>query len=67
MNKEEKDIRFLATGETYRSLKFQFRISRAAISYIFTEVCEAIEKNLGPKYLKFPTTHKECVNIGSQF
>lgn len=60
-------IRFLATGETYRSLSFQFRISRAAISYIVTEVCEAIEKNLGPKYLKFPTTHEEWVHIASQF
>ena len=32
-----------------RSLSFQFRISRAEISYIVTEVCEAIEKNLGIK------------------
>ena len=27
-------LRFLATGETFRSLGFQFRISRSAISYI---------------------------------
>ena len=32
-------LRFLATVETYRSLSFQFRISRAAISYIIVEVC----------------------------
>ena len=31
-------IRFLATGETFRSLSFHFRISRGAISYIVTEV-----------------------------
>ena len=27
-------LRFLATGETFRSLEFQFRVSRTAISYI---------------------------------
>ena len=46
---------FLATGETFRSLSFQFRISRAAISYIVQEVCQAIEKRLAPKFLAFPS------------
>ena len=48
-------LRFLATGESFRSLHFQFRISRPAIScipYSHTEVCEAIPKNLGPFLLK---------------
>ena len=36
-------ITFLATGETYRSLSYQFRISTRAISYILKEVCEAKE------------------------
>ena len=40
-------IWFLATGETYRSLNFQFCISRAAIAYIVDEVCKAIVKILG--------------------
>ena len=35
-------LRFLATGETFRSLEFQFRVSRTAISYIVLEVCQAI-------------------------
>ena len=60
-------LRFLATGETYRSLSFQFRISKSAISYIVNEVCQAIEKNLGPEYLKFPSSHEEWLNIASQF
>ena len=42
-------IRFLATGETFRSLSFQFRISKGAISYIVRDVCDAI------KYLKVGT------------
>jgi len=31
------------------------------------EVCQAIEKNLGPEYLKFPSSHEEWLNIASQF
>ena len=41
-------IRFLATGETFRSLSFQFRISKGAISYIVRDVCNAINKNMSP-------------------
>ena len=39
-------LRFLATGETFRSLEFQFRISRARISEAAIEVSEAIVKAL---------------------
>ena len=39
---KELTLRFLAAGETYRSMAFQFRISKAAISYIILEVCNAI-------------------------
>ena len=35
-------LRFLATGESFRSHHFKFRISRLAISYFVTEVCEAL-------------------------
>ena len=60
-------LRFLATGESFRSFHFQFRISRPAISYILTEVCEAIPKNLGPSYLKVPSSEQEWIQIAKQF
>ena len=60
-------LRFLATGESFRSLHFQFRISRPAISYIVTEVCEAITKKLGPSYLKVPSSEQEWLQIAKQF
>ena len=63
----EKAIRFLATGETFRSLSFQFCISRAAISYIVDEVCNAIIKNVGLLSLKFPETTAEWEAIASEF
>ena len=60
-------LRFRATGETFRSLSFKFRISRAAISYIVKEVCQAIEKRLGPKFLALSSSQKEWQAIALNF
>ena len=60
-------LRFLATGESYRSLSFQFRISKAAISYIVFEVCNAIMKKMQPMYLKVPETKEHWLEIASMF
>ena len=54
-------LMFLATGETFQSLSFQFRISDRAISYIVKEVCNAIVKYLVPFYRKVPSTEEEFV------
>ncbi|KAL2092943.1 hypothetical protein ACEWY4_010255 [Coilia grayii] len=35
-------LRFLATGESFRSLSFQYRIGRSTIGQIVTETCEAL-------------------------
>ncbi|XP_065061359.1 uncharacterized protein LOC135688440 [Rhopilema esculentum] len=58
-------LRFLATGETYRSLCFQFRISRAAISYIIVQVCKAIRIHLA-EYMTVPNTTKEWSVISAK-
>ena len=47
-------LRYLATGETFRSLEYQFRIGKKTISRIVNEVCEAITEILGPRYLNTP-------------
>ena len=60
-------LRFLATGESFRSLSFQFRISKSAISYIVQEVCKAIITNLASTYLKVPSTKNEWMQIAKQF
>ena len=60
-------IRFLASGETYRSLSFQFRMSRGAISYIVKDVCNAIIKNLSPVFLKVPSSQEEWLEISAKF
>ena len=45
-------IRYLATGETFQSLSFQFRIGKSAVSQIVMEVCGAIYQVLGRQHLK---------------
>ena len=52
-------LRFLATGETFQSMSFQFRISDRTISYIVKDVCDAIVKYLVPLYLKVPSSEEE--------
>ena len=48
--------RFLATGESYESLMYQFRIHGTTIAKFVPEVCEAIYKQLKDTYLQLPTT-----------
>ena len=47
-------VRFSATGESFRSLEFQFRMSRRVISQAVIDVCNVIMTKIGPKYLFRP-------------
>ena len=56
-------LRYLATGESFQSLQFQFRVSRTAISEIVMETSQAIYNLLGPHFLKTPNTTQEWLKI----
>ncbi|XP_055920834.1 putative nuclease HARBI1 [Eupeodes corollae] len=60
-------LRFLASGESFRSLEYQSRLSESIIFITVPEVCEAIYKKLGPEYLKFPSCNEEWINIAKGF
>ena len=45
-------LRFLATGESYSSLRFATRISASQLGVIIPEVCDAIFDSLSKDYLK---------------
>ena len=45
-------IRFLSTGESYKSLQFQFRIHNSTLNLFGSEVCQAIFNRLKEKYMK---------------
>ena len=48
-------LRYSASGESFHSLEYQFRIIRKLISYIVKQVAAAIIKILGETYLKHQT------------
>ena len=47
-------LRYLATGETFESLMYQFRVHRTTIAAFIPEVCKAIYETLKEEYLKMP-------------
>ena len=47
-------FRFLATGNSFRSLAFTYRMGRSTVSGIVEEVCEALWKSLQPIVMPEP-------------
>ncbi|KAF2886843.1 hypothetical protein ILUMI_19332 [Ignelater luminosus] len=45
-------LRYLATGETMKSLSYSFRVGHSTISNIIPEVCTAVYDNLKTEFLK---------------
>ena len=60
-------LRYLATGETFKSLEYAFRISPTCISSIVVETCEAIFAILGPIFCKTPTSKQEWISVAKHF
>uniref|UniRef100_A0A915D665 DDE Tnp4 domain-containing protein n=1 Tax=Ditylenchus dipsaci TaxID=166011 RepID=A0A915D665_9BILA len=56
-------LRYLATGESFRSLAFQFRLGFRTVSNIVAESCEAIRLHLAPKYLKLHQQPKNGIEL----
>ncbi|KAA0722998.1 hypothetical protein E1301_Tti019038 [Triplophysa tibetana] len=60
-------LRFLATGETYKSLSFQFRIGATTLSEIVNRTCAALHQVLKDDFLKTPTKEEEWRAISNNF
>ena len=60
-------FRFLATGESYRSLSFSYRLGIATISKIVAEVCQCIWIKFQPIYLQIPNSSTAWLKIAEQF
>ncbi|CAB3978282.1 Hypothetical predicted protein [Paramuricea clavata] len=53
-------LRFLATGESFRSLSFQYRIGERTVSNIISETCQALYEAMKQQYLKVGG-HNHCI------
>ena len=60
-------LRYLASGESFRSLQFQFRIGRKTISEIVINVYSAIIEVLGPDHLNTPRSKEKWLEISKKF
>eukprot|EP00111_Clytia_hemisphaerica_P003777 TCONS_00010849-protein len=59
-------LRFLATGESYESLQYQFRVHESTISIFIPEVCDVIWKTLKGRYMSLPSNPAEWLKITKQ-
>ncbi|KAJ8710628.1 hypothetical protein PYW08_009143 [Mythimna loreyi] len=59
-------LRYLATGDSYRSLHYTFKISSQLISQIIPEVCQALI-NVLKDTVKIPTSPEEWLTVARGF
>ncbi|XP_067123185.1 uncharacterized protein [Centruroides vittatus] len=60
-------LRYLASGETFRSLSYSFRMGRSTVGKIVKETCVCIWEELAEDFVHFPTLPEEWLNIASGF
>ena len=60
-------LRFLATGEAYQSLQYQFRISASTLTSLIPEVCRAIFHVLKEQYFSCPSTPEEWSKVAALY
>lgn len=60
-------LRYLATGDAYRSLSYGFRVAANTLVTVIPEVCQAIFDHYHDKVMKCPTTPKEWKDVADAF
>ena len=60
-------LRHIASGESFRSLEYRFRISRQTISRVISTVAKAIIHEMQDTYLKILNTVEEWLLISEKF
>ncbi|CAN8004230.1 unnamed protein product [Ixodes pacificus] len=58
-------LRFLANGDTFRSLSYNFLIGRSTAAVIIRQTTAAIWESLQPLYLRFPQCAREWKKIAA--
>jgi len=60
-------LRFLATGNSYKSLQYSFRVAHNTISHIVPETCNAIIAEYGAQEIRLPTSQQEWRDVARGF
>ncbi|XP_035919354.1 protein ANTAGONIST OF LIKE HETEROCHROMATIN PROTEIN 1-like [Anopheles stephensi] len=59
-------LRYLATGDSYESLAYLFRVSSRSVSHIVQKVCSCLIQDL-KEYVKLPSSATEWLKTSSAF
>lgn len=60
-------LRYLATGDSYRSLMYAFRVAHNTISLVIREVCQAIIDEYGEEVVHCPDSPEEWLEVAESF
>ena len=60
-------LRYIASGDSYHSLSYSFRVPHNTISLIVKEVSEAIVAELEPEVFNFPTSQQQWLDVAENF
>ena len=60
-------LRFLATGNSYKSLQYSFRVAHNTISSIVPETCDVIVSAFGHDVLRLPDTQQKWKEVANEF
>ena len=59
-------LQFLATGETYKSLMYQYRVSQVSISRFVPEVCQVIIESFMEECMSLPDSKEKWLSVGKK-
>ncbi|XP_034039477.1 uncharacterized protein LOC117522184 [Thalassophryne amazonica] len=60
-------LRYLATGDSYKSLAYEFRVTHSTIVSVVSEVCQAIYDHYHEMAFMCPTTEEEWKEVAQGF
>ncbi|KAI0232989.1 hypothetical protein LSAT2_016770, partial [Lamellibrachia satsuma] len=60
-------FRFLATGESFRSIGFSYRVGATTVGTIVSECCKVLWERLMPIYMKLPQDSDEWKLVAANF
>ena len=60
-------LRFLATGDSYASIAYNYRVHSTTVGLFVPDVCEAIKMEYKDEVIKFPTSSDEWLAIARDF
>ena len=60
-------LRYLATGEFFRSLNYKSRISLVAVSYIVKGCCSTINDRLQNMFIELPNSREKWLEVSREF